>query len=198
MRSVARFASRPGAARVLLPGVDRVAACELLAGGRRSLCAEAAARRKNAYILLGLQPGATAREIKQKYYALAKQTHPDVIAREAKEAAARAAADMGPKVVNFGSGASGVLETDHLAAAAKPTVVPFLEVQAAYDILMDEDSAADAKKARTVRAGAKPSRARTLGEVLCDRLRDEPEVCAELWEVRWQPRAHRSPAHGLA
>jgi hypothetical protein len=150
----------------------------------RSLCADAATRRKNAFLLLGLEPGAKPNEIKKKYYMLAKRTHPDVIAREAKEAAARAAADTGPKVVNFAKTTSGMTEENHAAAAAKPTVVQFLEVQAAYDILMEEDGQADVKKARTAKAGTRHSRTRTLGEVLCDRLRDEPEVYAELWEVR--------------
>jgi len=148
----------------------------------RSLCADAATRRKNAFLLLGLEPGAKPNEIKKKYYMLAKRTHPDVIAREAKEAAARAAADTGPKVVNFAKTTSGMTEENHAAAAAKPTVVQFLEVQAAYDILMEEDGEADVKKARTAKAGTRHSRTRTLGEVLCDRLRDEPEVYAELWE----------------
>ena len=76
-----------------------------------------------------------------------------------------------------------MLETDHAAAAAKPTVVPFLEVQAAYDILMEIDGGEGAAQAaRTAKAGARPGRQRTLGEVLCDRLRDEPSCYLELWE----------------
>ena len=55
-------------------------------------------------------------------------------------AAERAAADVGPKVQSFQKDSGGFLDEDHAAAAAKPTVVHFLEVQAAYDILMSEDS----------------------------------------------------------
>ena len=120
--------------------------------------------------------------VKKKYYQLAKQTHPDVIAREAKEAAERAAADTGPKIQNYGKDHGGVLDEDHAAQAKKPTVVPFLEVQAAYDILTSEDSEGDAQKARTKKAGARPARPRTLGEVLCDRLRDDPGDFEELWD----------------
>ena len=47
-------------------------------------------RRKNAYVVLGLEQSASAREIKMRYYKLAKETHPDVLARQAREAAAAA------------------------------------------------------------------------------------------------------------
>ena len=114
-----------------------------------------------------------------RYYQLAKQTHPDVIAQQAREAAA-AAASVGPKVASYNK---GVLEEDHAAQAAAPTVVPFLEVQAAYDFLMAEEAAAKgAKTPEGRRAGATQARARTLGEVLCDRLKEEPEAYTELWE----------------
>lgn len=163
------LAARPGAARVLL--------------FTRDCSTDLATRKKNALILLGLQPTAAPNEIKKAYYQLAKRTHPDVIAREAREAAAKAAASVGPKTVDFSSGHNGILDDNHASSAAKPTVVPFLEVQAAYDVLMQDDDDPDgATKARTKRAGARPSRERTLGEVLCDRLRDEPEVHHELWE----------------
>ena len=131
---------------------------------------------------MGLSDGATSREIKMRYYDLAKRTHPDVLAVQAKEAAAAEASNLQAKVKNYNT---GVIDTDHSAA---PTVVPFLEVQAAYDILMDDDANNDgaAKRARSKTAGTQ-TRARTLGEVLCDRLKDEPEAFEELWdEVRAQ------------
>lgn len=162
-------ATRPGTARVLLFARE---------------CGTSATKKKNSLILLGLKETATASEIKKAYYRLAKETHPDVIARQAREAAAKEAANVGAKVVSFGKSSDGILNEDHEAAMAKPTVVPFLEVQAAYDFLMNDgdDDEEAAKKARTKKAGARPSRERTLGEVLCDRLRDEPESLAELWE----------------
>ena len=175
---LSQSAARPGATRVVLcrsPGALFAREC--------SSGVDLATRKKNALILLGLESSATANQIKKAYYMLAKRTHPDVIAREAREAAAAAAAATGPKVVSYGRGNDGILDEDHAAQMAKPTVVPFLEVQAAYGVLMQEDDDPDgAKKARTKRAGAQPSRERTLGEVLCDRLKDEPEAHAELWE----------------
>ena len=150
----------------------------------RGLCQDARARRNNAFVLLGLEPGASAREIKRKYFELAKKTHPDVLAQQARQAARAAAADTGPKVTSFAAG-HATLGTDHNASAAAPTVVPFLEVQAAYDILMEEDGegGSPAQQQNRQRPGQRAQqRARTLGEVLCDRLRDEPEAVTELWE----------------
>ena len=148
------------------------------------LCSAAAAldlstRRKNAYLLLGLQPGASPKEIKMRYYDLAKQSHPDVLANQAREAAAKQAAHVGPKVASYDA---GVLDQDH---SLPVSVVPFLELQTAYDTLMEEDGdaagAGPSSKPKR-RAGQAPPRQRTLGEVLCDRLKDEPEAHGELWE----------------
>lgn len=147
----------------------------------RWLCdASQEVRRKNAYLLLGLEPGASMREVKKRYWALAKETHPDVLAQRSRQAAAAAASNHGAKVASFDT---GVLETDHSAAAAAPTVIPFLEVQAAYDALMEDDqSGAAAKKPGRRPGAAATERARTLGEVLCDRLKDDPDAVGELWE----------------
>ena len=113
-----------------------------------------------------------------RYYDLAKTSHPDVLANQAREAAEKQAAHVGPKVASYDV---GVLEEDY---SRSPSVVPFLELQTAYDTLMmsDEDDAASASSSKPARrAGQAPPRARTLGEVLCDRLKDEPEAHAELW-----------------
>ena len=135
-------------------------------------------QRSNAYVVLGLEPGATEKEIKRAYRELAKRTHPDVLARKAKEAKEAAAAGFGPKVSSYDS---GVLDARDAAA---PTAVAFIEVQAAYDILTSEDDGGGAAKKRQARrpGAAGQARARTLGEVLCDRLKDEPEAVRELWE----------------
>ena len=157
-----------------------------LRGGARSLCqAEVRTRRTNAFVLLGLEPGASVPQIRKAYFKLAKMTHPDVLAQQAREAAAAAdVAALQMKVTSFSAG-SAILDADHKSAAAKPTVVPFLEVQAAYELLMQEDGdgGSPAQRQNRQRPGQKAAqRQRTLGEVLCDRLRDEPELVTELWE----------------
>ena len=146
----------------------------------RSLCAAPpqSVRRRNALVVLGLEEGATARQIKMKYFDLAKRTHPDMLNVAHKEAAAAATNDVGPKVVSYAAGAA-ILDATHAAA---PTAASFLEIQAAYDALMeegDESGRGGASRRNARRPGqAATARARTLGEVLCDRLRDEPEVHA--------------------
>ena len=160
----------------------------LRGGGRgglplaRALCAAATqqSQRRNALVVLGLEEGATSRQIKMRYYDLAKRTHPDVVNAQHRAAVAAEASNVGPKVASYDDGVLGA------ADAAAPTAVPFLEVQAAYDVLMAEDeqpgagSAARRNARRPGQAGA--PRARSLGEVLCDRLKDEPEAVAEVWE----------------
>ena len=66
-------------------------------------------------------PTATASEVKKAYYRLAKETHPDVIARKAREEAEKAAADVGPKIVSFGKRgfALGIDEHRHCVGAGE-------------------------------------------------------------------------------
>ena len=117
-----------------------------------------------AWRTLGLQPGTPPAKIKQRFYALAKATHPDVATVE--------------------EGAS------------------FVEVLAAFESLMAgggthiaRHTTAPNHAARAGRAtGSKPRRGdargsataeereRSLGEVLCDRLVDEPEAVREVWD----------------
>ncbi len=141
----------------------------------RAMCAAAETTRiKNALMILGLEPGATPRDIKMRYYDLAKRTHPDVLAQQQKAAEA-APKPVGPVVASF---TTGVLDE-----RVEVTAVPFLEVQAAYDALMqaEEEAGDDGKRKRGTAPGARPARARSIGEVLCDRLKDEPEAMVELW-----------------
>ena len=70
---------------------------------------ELSTQKKNAYLIMGLEPGATPRQVKMRYYDLAKRTHPDVLAREAREAEAARASDMQAKVASYDT---GVIEED--------------------------------------------------------------------------------------
>jgi hypothetical protein len=172
--------------RIISPSMAHSAAHVRLGGGARTLCqADVRTRRNNAFVLLGLEPGASVPQIRKAYFKLAKMTHPDMLAQQAREAAAAAdVAALQMKVTSFSAG-SAILDADHKSAAAKPTVVPFLEVQAAYELLMQEDGdgGSPAQQQNRQRPGQKAAqRQRTLGEVLCDRLRDEPELVTELWE----------------
>jgi hypothetical protein len=108
-----------------------------------------------------------------RYYDLAKRTHPDVLAREAREAEAARAGNVQAKSVHYDK---GVIDEDF---SKRVTSVQFIEVQAAYDILMAPDGEPPKKPAS--RPGGR-TRDRTLGEVLCDRLRDEPDAVDDLWE----------------
>jgi hypothetical protein len=126
--------------RIISPSKAHSAAHVRLGGGARTLCqADVRTRRNNAFVLLGLEPGASVPQIRKAYFKLAKMTHPDMLAQQAREAAAAAdVAALQMKVTSFSAG-SAILDADHKSAAAKPTVVPFLEVQAAYELLMQED-----------------------------------------------------------
>ena len=108
--------------------------------------------------VLGLPISASKSQVKARYYELAKQTHPDV-----------AAAD----------GAAN-----------------FVEIQSAFEELLAEiDARSRSSGGRSARGAAGPSahpraraaaraaapRPRTLGEVLCDRLKDEPAAVGAVW-----------------
>ena len=120
--------------------------------------------------ILNLSNGAPRSEIKRAYYELAKQCHPDVVGGSSDECSSD-----GPN---------------------------FLDIQAAFEILIHEDdersrggsemrngvrvrtapSSAErggerASGGRSRRPGAKVvhDRERALGEVLCDRLQEEPD-----------------------
>ena len=139
---------------------------------RRRLCSSDAAL-KNAYVIMQLHPGATTKQIKSKFYELAKSTHPDVH----QGATAKALETANPSPV-FESFDQGVLQ------AEIDPVARFLEVQAAYERLMEAAESgggtAQAGGRRRVESAPK-ARAKTLGEVLCERLVEEPEAIEAVW-----------------
>ena len=141
--------------------------------GRRHMC-DWDVQLKNAYVTMSLQPDVSAKQVKKRFYELAKSCHPDV-----QQGAAARQAQMpgqnGAKYEDFGS----VLEKEVDPA------VRYLEIQAAYELLMEAienggPGGADTKKKK--RNTGPKARAKTLGEVLCERLRDEPEEVESVWE----------------
>jgi hypothetical protein len=111
-----------------------------------------------ALAVMGLKEDATRQAVKARYYELAKLTHPDV------------------------------------AGDAAPSGQPaFLEVQDAFEQLLAalaERADAATAPGSAARGGASPrrragarqtARRRTLAEVLCERLTEEPGAHAEVW-----------------
>jgi len=139
----------------------------------RCLCSEANTHVRNAYFLLGLKPEATKKAIKMRYYELAKQTHPDVLDGQRASAPPKSVAPV-VKDARYGL-------LDEPDGPTEP--IKFLELHAAFEVLMEAlEAGPTSKKATSVERGRKQSqRARTLGEVLCDRVKDEPEAAAEVW-----------------
>lgn len=121
-------------------------------------------------MLLGVKAEASAKEIKIAYYKLARETHPDVLGVPSQDGGA------GPKVVDFDV---GILDDPD----GPPSVVRFLEVQAAYDVLMEHHEAlsGSGQSGSKKKKSAAPGRARPLGEVLCDQLKDDPEAVDNVW-----------------
>jgi len=136
----------------------------LLRVSRRLLCAEAeaATRLKNAFWALGLKPGATKKEIKQAYYKVARETHPDAVgglaARQANDDVASGAANTRVRTAE-----TGFFDRE---SSDGPPSLPFLQMQAACETLLEAlenpEAFASGQQRRRARAGP---RAKTLGEV---------------------------------
>mmetsp|Transcript_2342 Transcript_2342/g.7542 ORF Transcript_2342/g.7542 Transcript_2342/m.7542 type:complete len:273 (+) Transcript_2342:14-832(+) len=128
-----------------------------------------------SYEILRLPEGASLKEVKKAYFKMAKQTHPD---------AAHCSADKPGEEKDLPS---------------------FIEVITAFEVLEDHasnmasldseyrtapNSAArsgggSSSDVRRRRAQRTPARARSLGEVLCDRLSDDPQLARDVWnEIR--------------
>ncbi|KAL1507302.1 hypothetical protein AB1Y20_008148 [Prymnesium parvum] len=121
----------------------------------------------SAWQVLGLPAGSSRAQVKAAYYELAKRTHPD----------GQPAAD---------------------ASGSPPDTAQFLQVQAAFEELMEETRQPGPRVATSpnhaARGGAPPprhaaerkarpsARVRTLGEVLCDQLEEEPGEARAVWE----------------
>mmetsp|Transcript_45146 Transcript_45146/g.146842 ORF Transcript_45146/g.146842 Transcript_45146/m.146842 type:complete len:247 (-) Transcript_45146:30-770(-) len=112
--------------------------------------------------VMGLSHGASPTEVKLRFYELAKLTHPDAV-------------------------------RDAPPTAGQPT---FVEVLSAFEVLVAEEAAAAASAGATApnaaaRGGAGPARRtsraaaarrkKTLSEVLCERLEEEPSAAMAVW-----------------
>ena len=120
--------------------------------------------------MLGLHDGATKREVKAAYYELAKICHPDVV------------------------GSEGEQDAENIAAR-------FLQIASAFEMLMDADLDGDRTRSagssvasaargggrgpgrsrKAAGSGGRSLRKRSLGEVLCDQLEDDPHAAGAVW-----------------
>ncbi len=153
---------------------------------RRRLCVAAV---DAAYRLLELDQNATRAHLKKRFYDLAKLTHPDVAPPTAALGAADAESDADASA-------------DAYAAPSDTTAPRFIDVLAAYELLdatlqQRHDDGAGVHGA-TSPANAAPSssplrrnrrsasarrlREKSLGELLCDRLDDDPGAALEVWK----------------
>ena len=119
--------------------------------------ASAAASQLDPHAVLGLSIGASEREIKLRYYELAKQTHPDAMGGDGSAASFLAVQDAFSQLMN---------KATTRGAEAK------------------RGATTGTRRAAGPAAGAKVYQAKppTLGEVLCARLASEPEAAAIVWE----------------
>jgi len=158
-------------------------AAPLATGHARHLCGghEMAERLRNAHMILGVEAGTPKQKLKMAFWAKAKECHPDVVGGE-REKASRS--KRKGAVVQSTAGGAALLDDD---ANGAPSVDQFVEIQAAFDLLMEalESGEDGAKPRRRNKPGA---RQKTLGEVLCERLRDEPPAWADVWAELKQSR----------
>jgi hypothetical protein len=122
-----------------------------------------------AWDVLGLPPNTPRKDVKARFYELAKQTHPDTMTCSS--------------------------EPDAEGTSA------FVEVLAAFELLMQQPTSPDGtistttapsaaargtggsrRKSQPARATAKAAAPPSLGEILCDRLNEEPSAVPEVWD----------------
>ena len=104
----ARLCAGSRTAATMLVAAVRRRPAGLLTRALRAAAAERITQRKNAFLILGLEENAHAPN-QDAALRLAKRTHPDVLAREAREAEAARAADVQAKTSHFDV---GVIEED--------------------------------------------------------------------------------------
>ena len=163
----------------------------MLAVGRRplqlrTLAARAlsAAPSPDAWAILGLTPGSDRVKVKARFYELAKTHHPDVV----------------------GSSSSTAEEEGGESSSSSSTTTTFVEILSAFEAIMEDaknnggktrattttttapnnaarggSSSSGGRKNRGSAAGMRVEREPSLGEVLCERLVEEPTMAKEVW-----------------
>ena len=139
-------------------------------------CSPLSTAAPSAWAILDLTPGSPPQQIKARFYELAKKTHPDV-ATDGDDSDAHAS---------------------------------FIEILAAFEELMSEGEAGSARAGSSTspsaaaRGGAAQSsrrrsggaaggpveRERSLGDILCERLEEEPHAAREVWADIVEQRLH--------
>ena len=124
--------------------------------------------------VLGLPPGSEKRTIKDRFYELAKETHPDVVK---VEPGAEASAET-PSFIDILQAFESLMDGSASSSGSSGTA-----------------SGAASRPSRSARGfgggggfgfrsgagGTRVEREPTLGEVLCARLHEEPEAALEVW-----------------
>ena len=120
----------------------------------RHLCGghEMAERLRNAHMILGVEAGTPKQKLKMAFWAKAKECHPDVVGGE-REKASRS--KRKGAIVQSTAGGAALLDDD---ATGAPSVDQFVEIQAAFDLLME---ALESTRTARSRGGAtSPARGR--------------------------------------
>ena len=149
----------------------------MLAPAHRSLLRLARAHRglsRRAEQILGVPAGASRAVLRERYYQLAKETHPDT---------ATAGAD-GASFVAVRAAFEELLE----ASASSPVA------RTAPNTAARGGASQWASSPPRAHASAGSSGGPSLGEVLCERLREEPEAARVVWEDLRSRRLRVSPA----
>ena len=120
------------------------------------------------WTVLGLPQGSDKRKIKDRFYQLAKETHPDVVSGE--EASATTFVEVLAAFEKLMDGSASSSGDSSSAGASRSSRSGRGFAGFGY---------------RTAANGVRVAREPTLGEVLCARLQEEPEAALDVWaEIR--------------
>ena len=122
------------------------------------------------WTVLGLPQGSEKRKIKERFYQLAKETHPDVVSGEEASAATPSFVEVLAAFEKLMDGSASSSSDSSSAGASRSSRSGRGFGGFGY---------------RTAANGVRVAREPTLGEVLCARLQEEPEAALDVWaEIR--------------